>query len=204
MWCKAMGIKIIQPQTSLPSSQHRAQSVCISWVPSGRGIRTQCTPYAKRPSWWLWPRGVDWKKEYMRQMKDYKISSDIERKRQRKKEKKKKRERILVFKYLFVEDRLGLTSETFLFSSVTTSSLSSWGLLSLLVLGNLVQSVLAALLAGAERLLGLREGNLLERAHWWSNHWHWGEYDALVVVIFADDALQRKRKKKERRIIWWW
>ena len=53
---------------------------------------------------------------------------------------------------LLVEDGLGLSSETHLLGVVTTLSLGEVGGLSGLVLGNLVDLVLAALLAGAEGL----------------------------------------------------
>ena len=54
-----------------------------------------------------------------------------------------------------MEDGLGLTTITRLFAVITTLSLSSKTILTLLVLGDLVQSVLLALLALAVGLLRL-------------------------------------------------
>jgi len=62
---------------------------------------------------------------------------------------------------LLVEDGLGLTTETLLLAVVTTLALSHHRLLALLVLRDLVQSVLAALLARAESTAGLGDRNHL-------------------------------------------
>lgn len=59
-----------------------------------------------------------------------------------------------------MEDRLGLTTITALLSVVTTLSLGEQGGLASLVLGNLVLGVLAARLAFAEGLTGLRDVDL--------------------------------------------
>jgi len=56
---------------------------------------------------------------------------------------------------LLVENRLGLTSKTLLFSVVTSLSLSENGRLSDLVLGDLVRSVFLALFTWAEGLSSL-------------------------------------------------
>ena len=61
---------------------------------------------------------------------------------------------------LLVKDGLGLTSVTWLFAVVPTLSLSSKAILALLVLSDLVQGVLPALLALAVRLLSLRNVHL--------------------------------------------
>ncbi len=60
---------------------------------------------------------------------------------------------------LLVEHGLGLTTETLLLAVVTTLALSHHRLLALLVLADLVESVLAALLSGAESLAGLGDCN---------------------------------------------
>lgn len=59
-----------------------------------------------------------------------------------------------------MEDRLGLTSVTGLLTVITTLSLSEEGSFSGFVLGNLVLSVLLALLALAEGSAGLGDVNL--------------------------------------------
>lgn len=55
---------------------------------------------------------------------------------------------------LLPEDGLGLTTETLLFTIVTTTTLGSTALLGLFVLGHLVQFVAPALLAKGLTLLG--------------------------------------------------
>lgn len=55
---------------------------------------------------------------------------------------------------LLPEDGLGLTTETLLFTIVTTTTLGGTALLRLLVLGHLVQLVAPALLAEGLTLLG--------------------------------------------------
>ena len=70
---------------------------------------------------------------------------------------------------LLLEDGLGLTSKTLLLSVVTTLSLGKDGSLSSLVLGNLVQGVLSALLGSTEGLAGLGNVNLITKKQR-SNH----------------------------------
>lgn len=60
---------------------------------------------------------------------------------------------------LLVEHGLSLTTKTLLLAVVTTLTLSVDAVLALLVLGDLVGSVLSALLRGAESVLGLGDGN---------------------------------------------
>ena len=60
---------------------------------------------------------------------------------------------------LLVEHGLGLTTKTSLLAVVTTLTLGVDAILALLVLGDLVGCVLAALLRGAESVLGLGDGN---------------------------------------------
>ena len=62
---------------------------------------------------------------------------------------------------LLVEDGLGLTTITRLLAVITTLALGEDGGLAGLVLGNLVEGVLLALLALAEGLAGLRHVHLL-------------------------------------------
>jgi len=63
-------------------------------------------------------------------------------------------------RYLFVENGLGLSTVTGLFTVITAFSLSGDAVLTLLVLGDLVESVLPALLALAVGFLGLRNVHL--------------------------------------------
>lgn len=62
--------------------------------------------------------------------------------------------------YLFVENGLGLATVTGLFAVITAFSLSGDAVLALLVLGDLVERVLPALLALAVGLLCLRNVHL--------------------------------------------
>ena len=58
-----------------------------------------------------------------------------------------------------MEDRLRLTTETLLFSVVTSCTLDVLVILTFLVLGDLVDGVLLALVTGAVRPLSLRESD---------------------------------------------
>lgn len=65
--------------------------------------------------------------------------------------------------YLLVKHRFGLTTITWLLAVITALSLSSQTIFSLLVLGNLVQGVLFALLRLAISLLCFRNVNLQDK-----------------------------------------
>lgn len=58
-----------------------------------------------------------------------------------------------------MEDRLWLTTKTLLLSVISSGTLSNLAILALLVLGDLVDGVLLALVAGAVSLLSLGESD---------------------------------------------
>lgn len=110
------------------SCHHPIRNVCNVWLVSVCGTCTQYIPYAARFSWWSLPGNFKRQKPFGLESNRLKMLVSLS-------------------SYLLSEDWFGLTTETLLFTVITTTTLCSRTFLRLLVLCHFVQFMTFAFFA---------------------------------------------------------